>query len=146
MDIQQAMYPNATLLIQAVLFLVFVALLRWVLIKPYTQVIEERENLINKNFEESLVLKEEAQKLLTQAKEILEKGRIESNQILEQARREAEKYKAELLSKVELEAQQEVSKAVEEIRNSLQEEKRKLDERIREIGELIASKVIEEAA
>ncbi|MCS7307179.1 MAG: ATP synthase F0 subunit B [Aquificaceae bacterium] len=146
MDIQQAMYPNATLFIQAVLFLVFVALVRSLLIKPYSQVIEERESIAQRNMEEALKLREEAQKYVEEANAILEKGRKDSHNIVEEARRNAEKIRVEILTKVESETQEEILKAVEEIRKSLEEEKRKMEERVREVAELIATKVVEEAA
>lgn len=146
MDIQQAMYPNITLLIQGILFLIFVALVRSILTKPYSQVIEEREAIIRKNMEEAIRLKEEAQKYFEEVQAILEKGRLESNRILEEAKREAERIKVEILSKVEEETQEEISRAVDEIRKSLEEEKRKLEERIAELAELISNKVLEEAA
>lgn len=146
MDIQQAMYPNITLFIQAILFLVFTAIIRSILVKPYSQVIEERERLTQKNTEETIKLREEAQRYFQEAQSILEKGRRESNQILDQARKEAEKLKVEILAKVEQETQEEIAKAVEEIRKSLEEEKRKFDEKVGEIAELITSKVLEEAA
>ena len=146
MDIQQAMYPNITLLIQLILFLLFVALVRTFLVKPYSRVIEEREAIIQKNTEQALKLRNEAQKYIEEANSILERGRRESNEILQQAKREAEKLRAEILAKVELETQEEIAKAVEEIRNSLQVEKKKLEERIKEVAELITKKVLEEAA
>lgn len=146
MDIQQVMYPNATLFIQVVLFLVFVALIRSLLIKPYSQVIEERESITQRNMEEAIKLREEAQKYMDETNAILEKGRKESHDILEEARRNAEKMKVEILSKVESETQEEILKAVEEIRKSLEEEKKKMDEKLKEVAELIAMKVMEEAA
>ncbi|MFN3472206.1 MAG: ATP synthase F0 subunit B [Aquificaceae bacterium] len=146
MDIQQALYPNITLLIQAILFLIFVALVRALLTKPYSQVIEEREAITQKNTQEAARLREEAQRYFQEAQALLEKGRTESNQILNAARREAEKVKAEIIAKVEAQTQEEISKAVEEIRRSLEDEKSKLEERIREVAELISSKVMEEAA
>ncbi len=146
MDIQQALYPNITLLIQAILFLIFVALVRALLTKPYFQIIEEREEIIKRNMEEATKLKEEAQRYLQEAQALLEKGRIESNQILDKARREAERVKAEIIAKVEAQTQEEISKALEEIRKSLEEEKKRLEERIKEVAELISKKVMEEAA
>ncbi|MCS6958256.1 MAG: ATP synthase F0 subunit B [Aquificaceae bacterium] len=146
MDIQQALYPNLTLFLQAILFLIFVALVSKLLVKPYSQVIEEREALTKKNMEEALKLKEEAQRYLEEARVILEKGGRESGQILEQAKREGERIRSELLLRVERETQEEIEKSVEEIRKSLEEEKRKLEERVRELAELIKQRVLEEAA
>lgn len=146
MEIQQAMYPNITLIFQAVLFLIFVALVRTLLVKPYSQVIEEREALTQKNTEEALKLKQETEKYLEEARAILEKGKKESDSILEQARREAERIKADMLSKVEIETQEEINRAVEEIRKSLEEEKKKLEDKVKQISELITQKILEEAA
>lgn len=146
MDIQQALYPNLTLFIQAILFLLFVALIRSFLVKPYSRVIEEREALTQRNMEEALKLREEAERYLEEARAILEKGRRESGQILEQAKREGERLRSELLARVEAETQEEIEKSVEEIRKSLEEEKRKLEERVKDIAELIKQKVLEEAA
>ncbi|RMH05593.1 MAG: F0F1 ATP synthase subunit B [Aquificota bacterium] len=146
MDIQQALYPNATLFIQAVLFLVFVVLVRQLLVKPYTQVIEEREAIIQKNLQEASELRESAKKLLEEASSLLEKGRQESNQILSLAKKEAEKLRLEIISKAEESAQREMERAVQDIRKSLEEEKAKLEAHIREVADLITRKVLEEAA
>lgn len=146
MDIQQALYPNATLFIQAILFLVFVALVRQILVKPYTQVIEERENITQRNVQEASRLREEAQRLLEEASAILEKGRQESNNIIQSAKKEAERLRLEMLSKAEEASQAEITKAVQEIRRSLEEEKAKLEAHIKEVADLITRKVLEEAA
>jgi F-type H+-transporting ATPase subunit b len=146
MDIQQALYPNFTLFVQAGLFLVFVFLVNYFFVKPYAQVIEEREDITDKNLQEAKRLRDQATQLLSEASKILEEGRRESNAIIEQARKEAEKLKAEILQRVETETQQEISKAVEEIRKALEEEKAKLEGKIGEIAKLIRDKLLEEAA
>ncbi|MEZ0361121.1 MAG: ATP synthase F0 subunit B [Hydrogenobacter sp.] len=146
MDIQQALYPNFTLLLQAGLFLIFMLLVNYILVRPYTRVILERESVTEKNLEEAKKIREEATKLLSEATKILEEGRRESNAILDRSRKEAEKLKVEILQRVERETQEEILKAVEEIRRSLEEEKRKLEERIVEIAKLIRDKLLEEAA
>ena len=146
MDIQQALYPNFTLFVQAGLFLAFVFLVNYLFVKPYTKVIEEREDITERNLQEAMKLKDQAVQLLSEASKILEEGRIESNAILEQARKEAERIKAEILQKVEAETQQEILRAVEEIRKALEEEKAKLEGKVEEIAKLIRDKLLEDAA
>lgn len=146
MDIQQALYPNFTLFVQAGLFLAFVFLVNYLFVKPYTKVIEEREDITERNLQEAMKLKDQATQLLSEASKILEEGRIESNAILEQARKEAERIKAEILQKVEAETQQEILRAVEEIRKALEEEKAKLEGKVEEIAKLIRDKLLEDAA
>jgi F-type H+-transporting ATPase subunit b len=146
MEIQQALYPNITVFIQAFLFLIFLFIIRQILVKPYSAVIEERESIIAKNYEEAKKLQEEASKFLELAKEELEKASLTSKEILNSAKRGVEKIKAERLAQVEKEAQEEIERAVEEIRRKLEEEKQKLQERIKDIAEEIVKKIEEEAA
>lgn len=146
MDIQQALYPNFTLFVQAGLFLVFVFLVNYFFVKPYTMAIEEREGITERNLQEAKKLKDQATQLLSEASKILEEGGRESNAIIEQARKEAERFKAEILQRVEAETQQEISKAVEDIRKALEEEKAKLEGKVEEIAKLIRDKLLEEAA
>jgi F-type H+-transporting ATPase subunit b len=82
MEIQQALYPNITLFVQAFLFLIFLFIIRQVLVKPYSAVIEERENITAKNYEEAKKLQEEASKFFELAKEELEKASLTSKEIL----------------------------------------------------------------
>lgn len=138
--------PNITLLIMAVLFLAFVFLINLIYVKPYTQVIEEREAIVRRNLEEAQRLRGEATQYLEEAKEILEKARSEANNILEEARKEANRIKNEILEKAEEEAQAEVSSKVEEIRRSLEEEKKKLEEAVKDIAQAIVKKILGEAA
>ncbi|MGB9873944.1 MAG: ATP synthase F0 subunit B [Hydrogenobacter sp.] len=146
MDIQQALYPNFTLFVQAGLFLVFVFLVNYLFVRPYTRVIEERDSITERSLQEAKKLKEEAIRLLMEASKILEDGKRESNALLERARKEAEKLKAEILQKVEAETQQEIFRAVEEIRKALEEEKAKLEGKVEEIAKLIRDKLLEDAA
>jgi F0F1-type ATP synthase, subunit b len=91
MDIQQALYPNVTVFVQAFLFLIFLFIIKQVLVKPYSAVIEERERITAKNYEEAKKLQEEASKFLELAKEELEKASLTSNEILDSAKREVER-------------------------------------------------------
>lgn len=146
MDIQQALYPNFTLFVQAGLFLVFVFLVNYFFVKPYTMAIEEKEGITERNLQEAKKLKDQATQLLSEASKILEEGGRESTAIIEQARKEAERFKAEILQRVEAETQQEISKTVEDIRKALEEEKAKLEGKVEEIAKLIRDKLLEEAA
>jgi F-type H+-transporting ATPase subunit b len=78
MEVQQALYPNITLFVQAFLFLIFLFIIRQVLVKPYSAVIEERESITAKNYEDAKKLQEEASKFFELAKEELEKASLTS--------------------------------------------------------------------
>ncbi len=146
MEIQQALYPNLTLFVQAFLFLVFLFIVRNILVKPYSGVIEERESLTAKNYEEAKRLQEEASRFFELARDELEKANLTSREILKEAKRELEKIKADRLTQVEKETQEEIEKAVEEIRRKFEDEKLKLQERLQDIAQEIVRKIEEEAA
>ncbi|EDP76526.1 ATP synthase F0 subunit B [Hydrogenivirga sp. 128-5-R1-1] len=138
--------PNATLWIQAILFLAFVLLMNFIYVKPYSAVIEGREELVRKNLETASRLREEAKTYVEEARGIIDKARSEANAILEEAKKEAAKVKTEILDKAEKEAQAEVEVKVKEIRESLEEEKKKLEEAVRDIANSIVKKILGEAA
>jgi len=138
--------PNFTLFVQAALFLLFVLLLNFIYVKPYSRIIEERERIVKRNLEEASSLREEAKNHLKKAEEILESARTSANSILESAKKEAAKIKNEILEKAEAEAEAETARRVQEIRVSLEEEKKKLDHAVRELAQSIVKKILGEAA
>ncbi len=138
--------PNHTLLIQALLFLIFVAVINFVLVKPYVGAIQRREQMRDENLASARKLREEAEGYLTQAKEILEKARAESAEILESARKEAGKIRAEILGSAEEEAQREIAEKTKEIRRLLEEEKEKLEISVRDLAQALVRKITGVAA
>ncbi len=138
--------PNHTLLIQAVLFLAFVVVVNFVLVKPYVGAIQRREQMRDENLTSARKLREEAEGYLAQAKEILDRARAESAEILESARKEAGKIRAEILSSAEEEAQREIAEKTQEIRKLLEEEKQKLEISVRDLARALVRKITGVAA
>ncbi|AAC07477.1 ATP synthase F0 subunit B [Aquifex aeolicus] len=138
--------PNATILVQLFIFVIFLMIITNIYVKPYTAVIESREELIKKNLSEAQKLREETQTYLTQAKEVLEDAKKRADQIIENARREAEAQARSIIEQTEKQTEEEIKKAVEEIRTSLEEEKKKLEKSVKEIAQEIVKKILREAA
>ncbi|WP_461831914.1 ATP synthase F0 subunit B [Aquifex sp.] len=138
--------PNVTLLVQLVIFVIFMLILNNIYVKPYTDIIESRENLIKKNLSEAQKLREEAKSYLGEATRILEEAKKEADAIIENARKEAEQEARSIVEKTERETDEEIKKAVEEIKKNLEEEKKKLEKSVVDIAKTIVKKILREAA
>ncbi|GAB6065538.1 ATP synthase F0 subunit B [Aquifex pyrophilus] len=138
--------PNATLLVQLVIFVIFMLILNNIYVKPYMDIIESRENLIRKNLSEAEKLRNEAKSYLGEATRILEEAKKEADAIIENSRKEAEQEARSIIEKAERETEEEIKKAVEEIRKSLEEEKKKLEKSVVDIAKTIVKKILREAA
>jgi F0F1-type ATP synthase, subunit b len=77
--------PNETLFVEIVLFLVFVAVVNYMVLKPYLGIAKERQDQADKTLKEAQALAKEREMLLKEAQEILEKAKKEAQQILEEA-------------------------------------------------------------
>ena len=138
--------PNHTLLIQAILFLAFVFVVNFLLVKPYVGAIRRREQMRDENLASARKLREEAQGYLAEAREVLERARAESARILESARKEAGKIRSEILGSAEEDAQREVAERVQEIKDLLEKEKEKLERSVRELAKELVKKITGVAA
>ncbi|NPA33069.1 MAG: F0F1 ATP synthase subunit B [Aquificae bacterium] len=138
--------PNATILVQLAIFVIFLLIINNIYVRPYTDVIESRDNLIKRNLAQAEELRKQATQYLNEAKLILEEAKKEADSIIEKARKEAEEEARKLIEGVEKLAEQEVKEATEEIRKSLAEEKKKLEKAVKELALEIVKKILREAA
>ena len=138
--------PNATIIVQLAVFTISLLILNNVYVKPYSDVIESRDELIRRNLREAEKLKGEAQKYLDEATKILEEAKMKADSIIESARKEAEARAKELIEETEKQAEEEIKKAVAEIRKNLEEEKKKLEKSVAGIAKSIVKKILREAA
>lgn len=138
--------PNVTLFIQLVLFLAFVFVMNVLFVKPYSKVVEEREDTIRRNLKRAESLRAEAKNYTEEAQKILDSARTEINALMEEAKKEANKIKSEILDKAEEEAQREIETKTAEIRKSLEEEKSKLEGAVKEVAQAIVKRILGEAA
>ncbi|HIP42357.1 MAG TPA: F0F1 ATP synthase subunit B [Aquifex aeolicus] len=138
--------PNATILVQLAVFIIFLLILNNIYVKPYSDVIESRDELIRENLREAEKLRREAQKYLDEAAKILEEAKTKADSIIESARKEAEAKAKELIDETEKQTEEEIKKAVAEIRKNLEEEKRKLEKSVAGIAKSIVKKILREAA
>jgi F-type H+-transporting ATPase subunit b len=131
---------NPGLIIWTILtFIALLAALRLFAWKPILALLEERERTIRDSLEQARLAREEAEKLMSQHKEMIGKARHEMAAIIEKAQRDAEQRRADILARAHREAEDKARQFSED----LERQKRAA---IREVREQSADLVIAAAS
>ena len=133
---------NATFLISAISFIVFTFLMNLILYKPLEKVVNEREELINGNYDDADKNKEKAKSLLDIVTEKLAKSKSDAKSVYN-----TEKQKAEdEVSKILADAKSKNNDFISESKNKLQEEAQKIEEQteILATAQMISDKLLRE--
>lgn len=144
MDIQVLALPELpSVIITLVSFLVLFLVLRKFLHGPVTNFIQERQDNIQSDIDESKVLKQEAMDLKADYEERMERAKLEGQEIVENSRVRASELEESMLE----EAKEEVRTVKERAKKDIEREREKAYEDVKEsAGEmaiLIASKIME---
>ena len=126
-----------------VLFTLFVLVLSKFAWGPLLRAIDEREKSIRDAIEGSHKANAEAQALLAQHKDLLRQIGAEREEIIKKAAKEAEAFKADLMSKARSEGDDLVRRAKEQIARETSVALAKLREEVADLAVLGASKIVE---
>lgn len=128
------------------------AVLQWVLLlillrlfvyKPILAAMQKRRETIAKQLGESGHLKEEADKLRDEARQVLDQARDEAKQVLANARREADEQARKIVEQAQREASYRQKTAVEEIEHERTQALTAIRTQVADLVVFAASKVIE---
>lgn len=112
----------------AVTFLVFVAILHFLLYKPVRRIMEERKNEVAADRKKAEAMRAEAEKLRDEAEERTRELDAKRDEILNAAREEAEERRRELLDEAESQGRE----RLERFRRVMEHERDQLLEKIRD--------------
>ncbi len=136
-------FPVIDVLYQLVAFLILMWLLKKYAWGPLVRVMKQREDHIAGEIDAAEKAKREANKLLQEQQKLLKEARQESQQFIENAKKQGEAQKEEIIQA----AKQEAERMKEAARMEIQQEKEQavaaLKEQVASLSVLIASKVIE---
>lgn len=136
-----------TLIIQLVLFLIFMAVMKKIYFDPYLQAFTEREETIKKLYEEAASNNAKAAEILKQVDQILAKVREESKKILDESAKKTNEEVAEILRKAGEEAEAQILKAKEDIDRVVEIEMKVIDQTVERVAQEIVKKLtLQEAA
>ena len=100
-------------------FLIVLAILSKVALKPILATIENREKTIREDLEQAQKQREEAQQLLEQHRKMMAEAESEAQRLLKESRELAEQKRQELL----VQAREESQKIVEQAKKEIEQEK-----------------------
>lgn len=126
-------------------FLLLLGLLRLVLYKPITRMLDQRSAKIKESLEQAEHIKQESLRAEETVKAQIETGRKEGQAIVAQAAQTAEKVKAEARAEARQEAEALIAKARVEIERERQEGFDQLRQEFVDLAILAAEKVINQA-
>ncbi|WP_062351560.1 F0F1 ATP synthase subunit B [Bacillus kwashiorkori] len=128
---------------QLLAFLILMVLLRKYAWGPLVKVMKDREQFVANEIDSAEKAKAEANKYLEEQKQLLKQARLESQNFIENAKKQGEVQREEIIQL----AYREAEKLKESARLEIQQEKEKavsaLREQVASLSVLIASKVIE---
>nr|WP_074592392.1 F0F1 ATP synthase subunit B [Thermoanaerobacter thermohydrosulfuricus] len=133
----------STFIFTIINLLVLYFILKWLLFKPVTQFLENRENKIKSSLEEANRERQEAHNLKAKYEEILKNADNEGKAIIEKAQKAAEDKANKIIENANKEAENIIEKAKEE---AMLEKIKAMHDLRREISQLVidaASRVLE---
>lgn len=123
-------------------FLVVLAVLSKVALKPILATIENREKAIRDDLEQAQKQREEAQQLLEQHRKMMAEAESEAQRLLKESRELAEQKRQEMLSQAKEESQKIVEMAKKEIEQEKENALTSLKSEIADLAVTAAEKII----
>lgn len=130
-------------LIQLCATLILFILVRFLLWKPITRIIEKRREVIDKELEEAKESNNNARKLASDAQIKYDEAHIKIKQMLDKAEKDANLRKDEIIKQAKDEAKRRLDVLEEEIALEIQNANEEIKKQIVDIAMTAASKIIE---
>lgn len=132
-----------SMLFQLLAFIVLFILLKKYAFGPLLGVMEKRQKQIDDQIKSAETNRQEAERLLKEQNETMQKSRIEAHQIIENAKASSEKQALAILDNAKVEAERIKNQALQEINLEKEKAVAELREQVGALSVLIAAKMIE---
>ncbi|WYP26099.1 F0F1 ATP synthase subunit B [Alkalihalobacillus sp. FSL W8-0930] len=135
--------PWGSIAVQLIGFVILLALLSKFALRPLLGIMEQREKLVNDQIDSAERNRKDAEELLNQQREELNKAKKEAQGIIENAKKLGEQQGLDIVKASKEEAQRMKDTAIAEIQNEKDQAVVALREQVASLSVLIAQKVIE---
>ena len=136
---------TSTLFWQIVAFVILWILLARFVFKPISNIIKKREEKISASVNDADKLKEDAEKMLAEYRQKLDEARVEAQTIVEQSKTIGENLKNELFEKAKMESSQMIADARKEIERERDKALSSIKENVVDLTLLATEKLIGKA-
>ncbi|MFK3939838.1 F0F1 ATP synthase subunit B [Alkalihalobacillus sp. NPDC078783] len=135
--------PWGSIVVQLLGFVILLGLLSKFALRPLLGIMEQREKLVNDQIDSAERNRKDAEELLNQQREELNKAKKEAQGIIENAKKLGEQQGLDIVKASKEEAQRMKNTAIAEIQNEKDQAVVALREQVASLSVLIAQKVIE---
>lgn len=132
-----------TFLFQVINLVILAILLHFILYRPVTRMVAERERRIEGGLADAARAREEAETMLAQYKEQLQGARAEAQEIIEQAKKTGDSMREEIVAAARQEADKILARAKSEIEASRAQAIAQIRAEVATLTVMAASKVLE---
>ncbi|WP_227937042.1 F0F1 ATP synthase subunit B [Alkalihalobacillus deserti] len=132
-----------TALYQLVAFCFLLAVLNKFALKPLMGIMEKREQIVSEQIDSAEKARKEAEQFVIDQRKELEKARHEAQEIIQQAKKLSEQQGQDILDQARVNAERVKDSALAEIQREKEQAVTALREQVASLSVLIASKVIE---
>ncbi len=135
---------NATFIVSIISFIIFTLLMNEILYKPITKIVEEREHVINDNYECANASKDKTTAIYTDRDEKLAKTAASNRQLTAEKLAEANNIAKNKTNEAKQNSAAQIDSAKQEIQSKSEVLNNEVKGRINELAESISAKVLGE--
>ena len=133
---------NATFLVSAISFLVFVFLMNRIFYAPLSDIIEKREKLVDDTLNDAKSSREQASGILTERENKLTKAREDSKKIVSSSVEKANSNSKDMIQQAKNNASDEINAKKADLQAQNSDVKSKLDNTVNELAGVITTKIL----
>ena len=133
---------NATFLVSAISFLVFVFIMNKIFYAPLTDIIEKREKLVDDTLNEAKNSRDKASGILTERENKLTKARDDSKKIISSSVEKANADSKEMILKAKDDSVNEINAQKADLAAQNSNVKSQLDSTVNELANVITTKIL----
>lgn len=133
---------NATFIVSAISFIVFVIIMNAIFYKPLQNVVQQRQKFVDDTLEEAKNHKEKSEAILKDKEKKLTKTKQEAKKIILEKSDEVKLQKSTLTSEAQQKAGQTIDTAKDELQKSSDEAQSVLSEETKKLAEIISAKIL----
>lgn len=131
-----------TLIFQSLNVLIVMGVLYFMLFKPVAGVMKKRETFVEDSLSQAASAKEEAERLLAEYREQMQKARAEAQAIIDKASQDAEEYSRSKRAEADADAQAMLAQAKADIEHEREKALESIRDEVATLAVLAAGKVI----
>lgn len=133
---------NATFLVSAISFLVFVFIMNKIFYAPLTDIIEKREKLVDDTLNEAKNSRNKASDILTERENKLTKARDDSKKIISSSVEKANADSKEMMLKAKNDSTNEINSKKADLAAQNSDIQSRLDNTVNELANVITTKIL----